>query len=370
MGYGITLMPMQIGSVAVDPPVLSAPMAGFTNLAYREILRLFGGVGLIATEMVSARSFVYKEARGEDAPSRLWGIRDEARPLSVQIWDNHPETLAYFAETLARNYRPSVIDLNFGCPAPAIAKNSSSGSWLLKTPDKVGAIIEQVVHAVSRLQASDFRLQEEATNPEARSSIPVTAKIRLGWTRDTINAVDVAQAVESAGGAALTVHGRTAQDMYRGTADWDEIARIKPHLQRIPLIGNGDIKTPEQAVERLRQYPVDGIMIGRAGLEKPWLFRQIAQRLAADCAGGTGESMSPDPTLREQRDLLLRHFDLVRQQVGTDKAVILMRKYAPCYAKGQRGARLFRTAVCAVKTEAEFRKVVNELYPVEDALWD
>jgi tRNA-dihydrouridine synthase B len=308
-------------------------------LAYREILRLFGGAGLIATEMVSARSFVYKEACGEDAPSRLWGIRDEARPLAVQIWDNQSETLAYFAEILARDYRPSVIDLNFGCPAPAIAKNSASGSWLLKTPDKVGAIMEQVV--------------------KAAAPIPVTAKIRLGWTRDTINAVDVAQMVESAGGAALTVHGRTAQDMYRGTANWDEIAKIKPHLKHIPLIGNGDITTPELAVERLRCYPVDGVMIGRAGLEKPWMFRQIAQLLA-------GEPPSPDPTLCEQRDLLLRHFDLVRQQVGTDKAVILMRKYAPCYSKGKRGARQFRTAVCTVKTEAEFRKIVSELFPVED----
>jgi tRNA-dihydrouridine synthase B len=268
----------------------------------------------------------------------LWGIRDEARPLAVQIWDNQPETLAYFAEMLARDYRPSVIDLNFGCPAPAIAKNSASGSWLLKTPDKVGAIIEQVVRAAT--------------------PIPGTAKIRLGWTRDTINAIDVAQAIESAGGAALTVHGRTAQDMYHGTANWDEIARVKPYLKRIPLIGNGDITTPEQAVERLRRYPVDGIMIGRAGLEKPWMFRQIAQLLA-------GESPPPDPTLAEQRDLLLRHFDLVRQQVGTDKAVILMRKYAPCYSKGKQGARRFRTAVCAVKTESEFRQVVGELFPVE-----
>jgi len=370
-------MPLKIGSLTVDPPVLSAPMAGFTNLAYREILRLFGGVGLIATEMVSARSFVYKEARGEDAPSRLWGVRDEARPLAVQIWDNQPETLAYFAEMLARDYRPSVIDLNFGCPAPAIAKNSASGSWLLKTPDKVGAIIEQVVRAVKeglgakglRDNQSPQREQGEkervlrpsslGPRPSSLSPIPVTAKIRLGWTRDTINAVDVAQAVESAGGAALTVHGRTAQDMYRGTANWDEIARIKPYLKRIPLIGNGDITTPEQAVERLRQYPVDGIMIGQAGLEKPWIFRQIAQLLA-------GETPSPEPTLLEQRDLLLRHFDLVRQQVGTDKAVILMRKYAPCYSKGKRGARQFRAVVCAVKTEVEFRKVVGELFPVED----
>ena len=329
--------PMQIGPVTVEPPVLSAPMAGFTNLAYREILRQFGGVGLIATEMVSARSFVYTEARGEDAPSRLWGICDEARPLAVQIWDNQPETLAYFAGILARDYRPSVIDLNFGCPAPAIAKNSASGSWLLKTPDKVGDIVGQVVRAAA--------------------PVPVTAKIRLGWTRDSINAIDVAQAVETAGGEALTVHGRTAQDMYRGTADWDEIARIKPYLKRIPLIGNGDITTPEQAVERLRRYPVDGIMIGRASLEKPWLFRQIAQLLA-------GEPMSPEPSPEEQRDLLLRHFDLVRRQVGTDKAVVLMRKYAPCYSKGKRGARQYRSAVCAVKTEAEFRQVVGELFPM------
>ena len=330
--------PLQIGSVTVSPPVLSAPMAGFTNLAYREILRQLGGVGLIATEMVSARSFVYKEARGEDAPSRLWGIRDEARPLAVQIWDNQPETLAYFAGMLARDDGPSVIDLNFGCPAPAIAKRSTSGSWLLKTPDKVGDIVAQVVRAAA--------------------PVPVTAKIRLGWTRDAINAIDVAQAVESAGGAALTVHGRTAQDLYRGEADWDEIARIKPHLKHIPLVGNGDITTPEQAVERLRRYPVDGIMIGRTGLEKPWMFRQIAELLA-------GETMSPDPLPTEQRGLLLQHFDLVRRQVGTDKAVILMRKYAPCYAKGKRGARQFRTAVCSVKTEDAFRQVVGELFPSE-----
>ncbi len=334
-----TIPPLHIGPVTVDPPVLSAPMAGFTNLAYREILRMLGGVGLIATEMVSARSFVYKEARGEEAPTRLWGIRDEARPLCVQIWDNQPETLAYFAGMLARDYRPSVIDLNFGCPAPAIAKHSASGSWLLKTPEKVGAIVEQVVRAAA--------------------PIPVTAKIRLGWTRDTVNAVDVAQAVESAGGAALTVHGRTAQDMYRGTADWDAIGRIKTHLKRIPLIGNGDITTPEQAVERLRRGSVDGVMIGRAGLEKPWLFRQIAELLRGDIP-------SPEPTLLEQRDLLLRHFEMVRHQVGTDKAVVLMRKYAPCYSKGKRGARRFRTAVCGVKSEAEFRHVVGELFPVDE----
>ncbi|MDR1493236.1 MAG: tRNA dihydrouridine synthase DusB [Planctomycetaceae bacterium] len=327
-----------IGSLLIDPPLLSAPMAGFTNLAYREILRRFGGVGLIATEMISARSFIYKEAHGEDAPSRLWGIADEPRPLSVQIWDNQPETLAYFAETLTRDYQPSVIDLNFGCPAPAIAKNSASGSYLLKTPEKVGAIVERVVRAAGK--------------------IPVTAKIRLGWTRGTINAIDAAQAIESAGGAALTVHGRTAQEMYSGKADWDAIAAIKPHLKRIPLIGNGDIKSAEQAAEIFRKFPVDGVMIGRAGLEKPWIFRQISQLLR-------GEELPTEPPLAKQRDLLLRHFDLLASQTGVEKAVILMRKYAACYSKGKRGARQFRTAVCTARNETEFRKIVQELFPIE-----
>jgi tRNA-dihydrouridine synthase B len=330
------ISPFYIGSILINPPLLSAPMAGFTNLAYREILRQFGGVGLIATEMISARSFVHKEARGEEAPSRLWGIADEPRPLAVQIWDNQPETLAYFAERLVCDYQPSVIDLNFGCPAPAIAKNSASGSYLLKTPEKVGAIVECVVRAAGK--------------------IPVTAKIRLGWTRGTINVIDTAQAVESAGGAALTVHGRTAQDMYAGKADWDAIAAIKPYLKRIPLIGNGDIKSAAQAAEIFRKFPVDGVMIGRAGLEKPWIFRQISQLLR-------GEEMMSEPSLAEQRALLLQHFDLLVRQMGGEKAVILMRKYATCYSKGKYGARQFRTAVCAARDEPEFRKIVQELFP-------
>jgi len=327
-----------IDSVLIDPPLLSAPMAGFTNYAYREILRRFGGVGLIATEMISARSFVHKETKGEDLPGRLWGIFEEPRPLAVQIWDNQPETLAHFGQILAREYKVSVVDLNFGCPAPAIAKNSASGSWLLKTPEKVGEIVAQVV---------------KACHPT-----PVTAKIRLGWTRDSINAADVAQAVESAGAAAITVHGRTAQDMYRGTADWDAIARIKPFLKKIPLIGNGDIRTVDQALQAFRRYPVDGIMIGRIGLEKPWIFRQIAQALA-------GRAVDPEPTLAEQKKLLWNHYQMVAAHFGEKKAVVLMRKFAPCYAKGIPGARQFRTAICQANSEQEFLRLLETLFPQE-----
>ena len=259
-----------IGPVKVSPPVLSAPMAGYTNYAYRELLRFLGGVGLIATEMVSARAFVHMGERGEGEPARLWGVADEPKPLSVQIWDNSPDTLEELARRLAREYRASVVDLNFGCPAPAIAKRSASGSYLLRDPEKVGELVERVARACA--------------------PTPTTAKIRLGLTVDTINAIDVAQAVECAGGAALTIHGRTASQMYRGRADWDEIGKVKNALRSIPLIGNGDISGVEEAIDRLSQYPVDGIMIGRAGLDRPWLFRQISQALR-------GETPDPEPTI-------------------------------------------------------------------------
>lgn len=327
---------MQIGSLIIDPPVLSAPMAGYTNYAYREMLRHFGGIGLIATEMVSARSFVEMEKRGLERPDRLQGVREERRPLSVQIWDNDPETLAVLGGRLAHDFQVSVIDLNFGCPAKQIAGRSESGSYLLKTPEKIEAIIRRVVAACA--------------------PVPVTAKIRLGWNRQTINACEVAQCVEQAGAAALTVHGRCASDMYRGEANWDEIAKIKAYLKRIPLIGNGDIRTPEDALHRLRDYPVDGIMIGRGGLARPWLFRQIAEARA-------GRDIPAEPNLTEQREILLQHYRLVLKRFGPRLAVILMRKYACDYALGKPGARKFRALISEVKTEEQFLAAVKEHFP-------
>ena len=328
---------VSIGPLHIDPPVFSAPMAGFTNYAYREMLRFFGGVGLIATEMVSARSFVELEKRGEDHPDRLWGAREEPRPLAVQIWDNDPETLAELGSRLAHDYRVSLVDLNFGCPAKQIAGRSASGSYLLKTPEKIAAIVKRVA--------------------DAARPVPVSAKIRLGWTRDTINASEIAVAVEEAGAAALFVHGRTAQEMYSGTANWDAIATIKPFLKRIPLIGNGDIKTATDAVSRLRDYPVDGVMIGRGGLNRPWIFRQIRQML-------DGNEPQPEPSLEEQRDILLKHYELVRERFGETLAVILMRKYACDYALGKPGARRFRSAISQVKDHAQFLQVVGKDFPV------
>ncbi len=184
----------------------------------------------------------------------------------------------------------------------------------------------------------------------------MTAKIRLGCTRNSINAIEVAQVVEQAGAAALTVHGRTAQDFFSGSADWERISEIKPHLKRIPLIGNGDLASPEAVLAAFAQYDVDGVMIARAALNKPWLFRQVKAALA-------GEPIPPDPTLAEERALLMRHYDLVCDRFGSVKGTILMRKYACCYAQGRSGAREFRTQVSKVSTPAEFYAIVEQYFP-------
>lgn len=332
------VQPLWIGQLRIDPPILQAPMAGFTNYAFRQIVREFGGAGLLATEMVNAKGFVWLDEHEAEHPDRLWGVADEPRPLAVQIWDNDPPTLARVGARLVHEYRVSVVDINFGCPVRQVTQKAHSGSYLLSQPERMGAIIEQVVAACR--------------------PTPVTAKIRLGCTRDQINAIDIAQVVEAAGAAALTVHGRTAADMFRGSADWDRIAAIKPHLRRIPLIGNGDLDTPERVVDAFRRYDVDGVMIARASLAKPWLFCQAAAALR-------GESVPPDPTLGEERQLMLHHYRLVCERFGNEKGSVLMRKYACCYAQGRPGAREFRKHVAKIATPTEFHDVVERYFPRE-----
>lgn len=332
------IKPLHIGDVVVDPPILQAPMAGFTNYAFRQIVREYGGTGLIATEMVNARGFVWLDEHEAEHPDRLWGVREEARPLAVQIWDNQPETMAKVGRRLVEDYEVSVVDINFGCPVKQVTEKAKSGSYLLRTPDRMGDIISAVVKACA--------------------PTPVTAKIRLGCTRDNINAIDVAQVVEGAGAKALTVHGRTAQDMFKGHADWDRISEIKPHLKNIPLIGNGDLDSAEKVVDVFRRYDVDGVMIARACLGRPWLFSQATAAIK-------GEPVPADPTLEQQKQCLLRHYDMVVNRFGESKGSQLMRRYACCYAQGRPGARHFRTHVAKVKDAQEFHRIVKEYFPTD-----
>ena len=328
--------PLWIGDLLIDPPILQAPMAGYTNYAFRQIVREFGGTGLQATEMVNARGFVWLDEHDCEHPDRLWGVKDEARPLAVQIWDNDPETMAKVGKRLAGEYGVSVVDINFGCPVKQVTEKAHSGSYLLRDPERMYAIISRLV--------------------EVCYPTPVTAKIRLGCTRNTMNHVQIAKTVERAGASALTVHGRTAEDFFRGSADWSKIAEIKEHLQRIPLIGNGDLQTPEQVVYAFQNYHVDGVMIARAALGRPWLFSQAAAALA-------GKPIPPDPSLEEQKACMLRHYDLVVERFGTNKGTLLMRKFACCYAQSKHGARHFRTHVAHVESPEQFHEVVEKYFP-------
>jgi tRNA-dihydrouridine synthase B len=233
----------------------------------------------------------------------------------------------------------SVVDINFGCPVKQVTEKAHSGSYLLRCPERIGAIVERVVHACA--------------------PTPVTAKIRLGCTRHSINAIEVAKVVEQAGGAALTVHGRTTQDYFSGSADWERIAQIKSHLKRIPLIGNGDLDSVAAVLAAFSKYPVDGVMIARAALGRPWLFRQVQAALA-------GDPVPPEPTLADQRELLLHHYRLVCRRFGPEKGTILMRKYACCYAMGCPGARDFRSHVSRVSTPPEFHEIVGRYFPRQE----
>ena len=337
----LNIKPLHIGAMLIDPPILQAPMAGFTNYVFRQIVREYGGVGLYATEMISAEGFVHQVAGLKGTIERLWGVKDEPRPLAVQMWDNDPETLALVGQKLAFEYRVSVVDLNFGCPVRKISERAQSGSYLLKNPTRVGEIVARVVKACA--------------------PTPVTAKIRLGCTKDCITAKTastVAKAIEEAGAAALTVHGRVAADFFTGNADWDRIAEIKSVLNSMPLIGNGDLDTPGKVVAAFRNYGVDGVMIARAGLGQPWLFKQAAAALK-------GEPMIPTPSLREQRDLLIRHQRRVAERFGEERGNILMRKYSCCYAAGRPGAREFRGYASRCSSTQEFVRIVERYFPAD-----
>jgi tRNA-dihydrouridine synthase B len=335
--------PLHIGPVVVDPPVLQAPMAGYTNYAYRQVVREFGGAGLLATEMIAARSAQWLETHRGEHPDRLWGVRDEPRPLAVQMWDNDPDNLAQVGRRLATEFRVSVVDLNFGCPVRQVTEKAQSGSWLLRDPDRVGTIVRRVV--------------------DACDGVPVTAKIRLGCADSCRTAIEVAQRVEEAGASCLTVHGRVAAQFFTGSADWEAIAAVKRSVSRIPVVGNGDIDSAETAVMRLRTSGVDGVMIAREALSRPWIFAQAAALLR-------GEPPPPDPTLDEQREIVLHHYDLVCRRFGVEQGTLLMRKFACSYAHGMPGARDFRGRVSRVTTQEEFLDVMRTNFPRQAATQD
>lgn len=325
---------LRLGPLALDTPVLAAPIAGFTDLVFRSIVREHGGCGLIFTEMVSAGGWI----AGRIPPERLRGVEDEPRPLGVQLWDREPAMVEEAARRLA-DLGVSLIDLNFGCPKRRIMGKQGAGAKLMRDPSTVGRMVEATVRGAGE--------------------VPVTAKMRLGPCRDTMTAPEVARAAEAAGAVAVTVHGRTAKDSYGVAVDHERLAEVVAAVD-IPVIANGDVDGPESALRTLEATGAAGVMVARAALSRPWVFRDITAALR-------GEPVPVPPTLREQRDQLLRHHERLVTAQGDPWGTVLMRKFACRYLTGVPGAREFRAAVSRAADAADFRRIVDALFPGDDA---
>jgi tRNA-dihydrouridine synthase B len=323
--------PLTIGRLTFPTNLLAAPVAGYSDLFFRNTVREFGGAGLLYAEMISAEMLNRKI--GKARSQRLAGFTDENQPgqppTSVQLWDDNPDVLLRAAETTLAEFKPAHIDLNFGCPASRVMRKGS-GAKLLGDPKRIEHITALLV---SRLPA------------------PVSIKIRLGPAMGQNMSFDVLHAAENAGAAFIVVHGRYGDQRFTGKADWDAVARLKS-VARIPVIGNGDLKTPEDIVFALKTYGVDGIMAARALIDKPWLFRD-AQRLA------DGLPPVPQPTLAEQKTLLRNHFDMLLDCDGEGSAVLRIRTAAIRYGRGAPGIKFFRDRAMAATTADAFIQALD-----------
>lgn len=317
---------MQIGNVKLPNPVISAPMAGVTDRAYR-ILAREQGCGLTVTEMVSDQALIYANPR----TYRMLDFKGESYPLSVQIFGSNPETMGQSAAIVVER-GANIVDINMGCPTPKIVKNGE-GSALMRNPVLAGQIVEAVVKAVP--------------------GVPVTVKMRKGWDEQWVNAVEIAKVVEQAGAAAVAVHGRTRNQYYSGRADWSIIKEVKQAL-KIPVIGNGDVWSAQDAAKMLELTGCDGIMVGRPAMGNPWIFREIVYFLQS------GEYLPP-PTAEEKINTAVRHLELMIESKGEQVAVFEMRKHAAWYTKGLRGAARIREYINKAQSKQEIVEILYSL---------
>jgi len=317
---------LKIGNVEMKNRVVLAPMAGICNSAFRLTVKEFGA-GLVCAEMISDKGIVFKN---EKTMNMLY-IDERENPLSLQIFGGERETLVEAAKFVDKNTNADIIDINMGCPVPKITKCDAGAKWLLD-PNKIYDMVSAVVEAVDK---------------------PVTVKMRMGWDEDHIYAVKNAQAVERAGGSAVSLHGRTRVQMYEGKANWDIIREVKQSIN-IPLIGNGDVQTPQDAKRMLEETGCDGVMIGRAALGNPWMIYRTVNYLE------TGELMG-EPSVREKIEVCKLHLDRLIALKNENVAVREMRKHAAWYLKGIRGNAKARNEVNQCETREQLVALLDNL---------
>lgn len=318
---------LQIGGLELESPVFLAPMAGYTDLPFRQVVRSFGGLGLAFTEMLNPISIL----RGREKKVKyLLATAPDDQPLGWQIYGKDPAQLAEAARWLADRGAP-LVDVNMGCPQKKIS-GRGAGAGLLRKPDLAVEIAGRVVEAVK---------------------VPVTVKIRLGWD-NAQTAVDLAKEFEKLGVSAITVHGRTRVQKFEGKSDWEAIGNVRAAVDKVPVIANGDIVSVESAREVFRITGCAGIMLGRQPIKEPWIIRDIARDLI-------GEPPLPPPNREEHLALMMKHFELCAGMYGEKMTVLQFRKWVPQYLKGKSIPRPTLAALQQVKDATELKGRLSEV---------
>ena len=318
-------MEWNIGNVVIKNRVVLAPMAGICNSAFRRICKEMG-CGLIYAEMVSDKAISYNNQKTID----MLFMTEKERPIVQQIFGSDKDSFVIAAKYIYENMKPDIIDINMGCPVPKVALRAQAGSALLKDPEKIYDIVKAVVDAVP---------------------IPVTVKIRSGWDKNNINAVLIAQTVEKAGASAVCVHPRTRSQGYSGVADWTVIKAVKESVS-IPVIGNGDVKTPEDAKRMIEETGCDAVMIGRGVLGNPWLIKNTVDFFA-------GKDVIK-PTNVEKIEMSLHHLNYLKELKSEKQACLEIRNHIGWYLKGIEGGNLIKNKIYQTSNICDIISILNE----------
>lgn len=320
-------MKWKIKDVEINNQIVFAPMAGVSNISYRQIIKEMGA-GLIYSEMISTLGIKYNGKKTID----LINFEESERPISIQIFGSDIPSFVEAAKYIESEFHPDIIDINMGCPVPKVAVKSQAGSALLKNPDKIAEIIRAI---------------------KAETNTPLTIKIRSGWDEKSINAVEVARKAQEAGVDAIAVHARTRSQGYSGKANWDIIKEVKEAVS-IPVIGNGDVTSPLEAKRMLDYTGCDAVMIGRATLGNPWIIRECVEYLE----NGT---ILDKPSSLDKINMIKRHYSLLKKYTSEKSALLEIRTHALWYLKGINNVKEFKNELVQTKTEEEFMNVLNKI---------